>query len=578
MHNTSRWPGTIIFTVVIGVSLLAGGLSSYSLTQNGEKILTTLATVQAAIFAIVFSVVILGIQLSTSRYSARLANLFRTDAEYQKTVTVFILSIGVDVFALIVFHSIGVYWLRFLLTLAVMLSLVAVILLYFFVDRTLEQTTPEGIIQRVEQELTPDRIIQKANTAENEPTEPDPFQVPVSIIRSAIDDRDLPAISLGLDVIGNQIDELLKRISEDEVEEETPVGSSLEQLCTNRLPEVSKKAVETNLDDSSCKTVATLISIGETGVDEQQEPILVYISEGLSELVGTLGFESAGEKTRQKAILEVGELLEDAAEAELWNATGTGIRILGWRTGESVSRRGPTDRNQRGHTSLCVGTLPDTLRKVAEGVPEDLDDGKIVRGVIRRDGEYSCSPEQWALWSCYAAMAEMTSAFLRYELKHEEQIADWSMISYGWRECVSILSETDFDLLCQLWLGTSFYLDYIRFESSSRCMSGFRLNAPFDLPPEFVIETIDTILTEKIDPISRIDLLPGRVNPVELPQSGFSSPPVSNPDRTFEEWLKIRKTVYDKTGHGGWGMGAALGEELEKPKKETTKKVRLSSW
>ncbi|KAA9396311.1 DUF2254 domain-containing protein [Haloarcula sp. CBA1130] len=174
MGKPLRWPVPAIFAVLAGVSIVAAELSHYDLSSNGQQVFATLASIQAAIFAIVFSVVVLGIQLSTSRYSTRLANLFRSDGGYKKTVGIFVASIGIDVIGLLAFTHVSPFTLRLLTSLALGLAIVSFTVLYFFVDRTLEQTTPEGIIKRVKQELTPQQIISDAEAADDDPSETDP--------------------------------------------------------------------------------------------------------------------------------------------------------------------------------------------------------------------------------------------------------------------------------------------------------------------------------------------------------------------------------------------------------------------
>jgi len=554
MTEPLRWPTTAIFAVVTAGSLLIAELSTFDPSGNGQQVLSTLASIQAAIFAIVFSVVILGIQLSTSRYSTRLADLFRTDGVYKQTVGVFAASLGVDVAALLAFNHVSLYTLRFTLSAAVGLAIASFFLLYFFVDRTLEQTTPEGIIKRVKQELTPDQVIADAEAADNDPSETDPFLVPVSIIRSAIDDRDVPAATQGLNVIDNQVEQLLKQVSTSQVEEETPVGDSLEDLCTNRLPNAGEKTVDEDLEEAGSETVDTLSSIGSNAVEQSHEPIVVHSSQGLGKLVSNVDFGTTGETVREYAIDESGGMLKEAAEAELWDAAGTGIRLLGWRAAQSIVRRDPTEIRKIPYGSLSIKYIPNVFSKVVDGVSNDIDEDRVFRRASRRE-EVDTPVEEWALWSCYASMTEITSAFIRFELQHGEEIVDWSFARTGWTKCISTLDESDFDLMLQYWLGAILYLEYIQFEADTRVMSDFRAASRYDVPGDVMERAIDGILNEDIKPQKHIDHLPGRIDPVELPRSGYLVPPISDPERSFKEWLEIQKETYVNRAEGN-GMFA----------------------
>ena len=562
MGRPLGWPLTAIFAVVAGVSLVATELSNYDQAENGQQVLTTLASVQAAVFAIVFSVVVLGIQLSTSRYSTRLADLFRSDSAYKKTVGIFAVSLGVDITTLLLFPYLGTYALRLMVFLAVGLSAASFVVLYFFVDRTLEQTTPEGIIKRVKQELTPRQIVEDAKAADNDPSETDPFLVPVSIVRSAIDDRDVPASTRGLNVIDNQVEELLKFVSTDQIEEDTPVVDSLEELSTNRLPSAGEKTVDEDLSEAGSETVDTISSIGSNAVEQGHEPVAVHNSQGLGKLVASVDFNATGERIRKEAMDKSVEMLEEAADAGLWDATGTGVRTLGWRAAQSVVQRGPTENYDRPYNTLALSQIPGILEKVVEGVPSDVSEDEILAGLTLRDGEHASPPEEWALWCCYAAMAEVTSAFIRYELSHGEEIVKWRRAANGWTKCISVLDDSEFDSLLRYWLGTLLYLEYIQFATDNQCMDDFHSSARFDVSRDTLMQTIDDILDNQFDPRSRIDLLPGQFNPIELPRTGHSAPPVSNADRTFEEWLEHQKKITpDDTG--GWGAGGEIIQKID---------------
>jgi hypothetical protein len=554
MGESSLWPTVPIITVISGVSLLVAVCTTWDPSGSGQQVLTTLASIQAAVFAVVFSVIILGIQLSTSRYSTRLANLFRTDGAYRRTVGVFGVSLATDVAVLLVFNHVSPILLRFSLSVAIGLAAASFLLLYFFVDRTLEQTTPEGIIKRVKQELTPSQIVADAEAAASDSSETDPFLVPVSITRSAISDRDVPAATQGLNVIDSQVEELLKDVSTGQLEEETPVGDSIEQLCTNRLPGAGEKAAEKDLDKLGKETVTTIRSIGCNAVDQEHGPITAHSSRGLAQLVGTLGFDITSEKVRKEAIDDSGEMLKEAAEADLWDAAGTGIRVLSWQAASSVVRRGPTEGQRFQYNRLSYEYIPSVFVEVVDAASDDINESYIFCAA-HRDADRT-SPIEWALWSCYASMTETTSAYIRYEIQNREKIVDWMVVRDGWEKCLERLANSKFNLIPQYWLGALLYLEYIEFEADSGVLSDFRSTARYGVSPDTMEQTIENILNNNINPQKNIDYLPGQVDPVQFPRAGHTAPPISDPERPFTEWLEPQKQSYLDRAKGN-GMFAS---------------------
>ena len=86
--SLSRWAAIIVFPLFT-ISTVLVACFGQNIGANGDRILTTLASTQAAIFAIVFSIVILGVQLSASRYSPRLVSLFRNNSAYKFIIGLF---------------------------------------------------------------------------------------------------------------------------------------------------------------------------------------------------------------------------------------------------------------------------------------------------------------------------------------------------------------------------------------------------------------------------------------------------------------------------------------------------------
>ncbi|QHS15765.1 DUF2254 domain-containing protein [haloarchaeon 3A1-DGR] len=544
-------PAITISAVALGISLVAADLTPSGYFESPDQVLTTLATVQSAIFAIVFSVVILGVQLSTSRYSSRLADLFRSDQYYRVTVGIFGISIGLSVFTLVFRNSLNGYLLRFAVVLAAGFAVTSFIILFYFVDSVLDQTTPEGIIQRVDQELTPEKIIEQATLAGENNAEPDPFLIPNSIVRSAVDDMDLAAASLGLSTISRRVEELLTTVSTDDIEDDSPLGQSIQTLCTKRLPNLTETAAEDEFIEAGSESIQTISSIGTAGIREELEVVSNDSLRGITRLIAELEFDPSSEKLRKESVDEACNIADTAAESGLWDTAGTGIRYVGFYSATSIMRRGASDRNQRAYTNLSISRIPSLFSELMENLPDEIETDAFQNRIIRRHGDYTSSSEVWALWCCYASMAETTSAYLRYELEHEEPIVDWSMVSSGWSECVSTASESGFDYFTYQWLGTLFYLEYLSRQGPESFMANFNPTIQYRIRSEVVENTVDRVRSGSVSVRNRIDLLPGHIDPIETPLTGYSNPPFDDIEEEFERWLDLKKGMSRRFGMGG---------------------------
>jgi hypothetical protein len=114
---------------------------------NIRSLLSGLAGAQAAVLAIVFSVTVIGIQLTGNRYSPRMVSLFTDSPIFLYTFSLFVFSIGLDFWLLYNvpttgnrLHTAGVFAVSGL-------GLSVAITLFYFVKSAIQQSTPEGAIE-----------------------------------------------------------------------------------------------------------------------------------------------------------------------------------------------------------------------------------------------------------------------------------------------------------------------------------------------------------------------------------------------------------------------------------------------
>lgn len=138
----------LIYAFLVPIFLfLIGSLwnhpASYS---NTQFFLRTLVLAESSVIAIIFSVLFLGIQIISSRYSTRLGRLFFRDELFQATIILLVLAIGFDL-GLIYFlpENQGSTYLG-LIYASVGLSIVAFYSLILTVGRMVTRSTPEGVI------------------------------------------------------------------------------------------------------------------------------------------------------------------------------------------------------------------------------------------------------------------------------------------------------------------------------------------------------------------------------------------------------------------------------------------------
>lgn len=536
MKNKTVYHFRLLVFLLLFLSPVATHSLSIDHTEIGTSIFSTLAGIQASIFAIVFSVVILGVQLSTSQYSPRLPDLFRSDKDYLRTVGLFATSIGISLLGILLYGYAGNFWQELWMYFSSILAIVAFASLFNFVDRTLEQTTPEGILNRLDDGLTPSRIIEQAEASSNNHSETDPFVVPFSVINSQITERDTAAVYFGLDIITRRVGELFKEYPQENFNQDSPVGDSLNQLCTNRLKNTSQRAVSADLEEGANKTVDTLEAIGKTSVDKSFHQPVLYAGRGLSDLVYELEYSGINERVRGKAIESSKNIIQNAAESGGWEETGKATRYLGWQMTNSVYARNETQNNDTRYTSAILNYFPSILGELVDSTADTVDDERVNWHSTHPVGNLDSYSEAKAIQAVYISVSELIGSLLQFELRTGVNFCNWGDIGFGLMQSVAKLSDNGLDSLRKLWIATILYLEFVERETSDDIMKGFDPKLYREVSNNEITAVIESITAEEIDPTQWLHFRQ-TIDPTEIPRTGYQYQLNIDTEESFEDWL-----------------------------------------
>ncbi len=542
-----KW--VVLALLLIGLTGVAYCLG-YTISGTEESILNTLARAQAAIFAIVFSVLILGVRLSASSYSPRLASAFSSDPAYKWAVGIFAISIGFDVAVLYLIDLVSDFRLTIFVHTAFFLAIGSFWTMYEFVNETLEKTTPEGILDQISDNLAPEHIISESEASAEDPTNRDPFLTLISVIRSSIEQSDRVSAKIGLDILADRINDLLETGSEEVFREESPVDKSLENVCVDQLSHIVEDAVDEDLTQTAIEVTNTAESIGETAIEEEVERPLEHVLEGQTDLVNLLGFAQSEERVRRDAIDTSRGLISDSIDAELWYPAAVGTRRLGWRSAASVMKRGGDQRQDERYTTLLINGFPKYLRDLLQS-DKELTEYQTTAWHYRSLEDVD--PADLLSWACYKSMTELTSAAVRYEIKTERPFLNWKHATHGWVEGFEELYESDLETLTRIWMGTVLYLDYLESETGPVVLNDVDPHRLYMKDYGFTVDTIDSILDGDIDARIRMDSYPGGPNPIDSGGINYTVPIIRDPDQTFQEFLEHQRSVYEAVDSSAGG-------------------------
>ncbi len=525
----------------IGILSAAASASLYCLeyqvTEQVVSILNTLARVQAAIFAIVFSVIILGVQLSASRYSPRLASEFHKDSGYRWTVGVFAASIGFSIIAVFAVPLFSESTIVILPVVGIGLGILSFWTLWDFVNDTLEKTTPEGILRTIDANLTPTAIVDQAHESANDSLQRDPFLTLVSVIRSILEEGDRVVATQGLSIIEDRVANLFEETPNEEFEEGEPVDESVEHLFTSQVPTLLEESLDEGLTEIAIKVTDVVENIGDSSIDEQLERPHEHLLRGHIELIDQV----ENERVRDKVIDVSRSLLKSGVKNGLYLSSALGTRLLGWIAAASVMKRDATQKYDGRYTSLLINGFPKIL---SNAIDSDASLTEYQNTAWLERSMNDVAPIDLITWGCYDSMAELSSAAIRFEMKTGQTLLNWTHVDSGWVSGLSKLRETELETLPQVWLGTILYIEYLSDITDEEVLKNFNTRAALEVEYDFVVTTIQNVL-DGLDVTSRIDFPPGGTNPLEFPRTGAKSPPIRDEENTFREWLKQKKEVYE---------------------------------
>lgn len=526
-----------LFVPAVVVSFFLGGVVEAP-TEDLSSILAVLATVQGAIFAIVFSVLILAVQLSASQYSLRLPNLLvQTDA-YRGTVVVFAISLGWTLIGMYLLPLADDVLSRSIAYSAGLFAIIAGYTLYLFIGDTIAATTPEGVISVVSKNFSSGSFLQDAERSEKETLQLAPFMLLSSITSSLINEADGSGAKEGVAALGDNARETVEHHGSD-IDDVDAAKEELEDLLTEGFPEFLEDIESENLRPTYSEVIHQLSRVGNASVNQQYVSGVEAALTGTTEGLYTRGNSPIADDIREKSAEAFADILTYATSNQMYAPLTVGLQRFGARAGrlmlqfESNGTRGTSGMN------LYMGTLPRIQNQLIEHMstgclditdwpPQTLQSSSspLPRGAIQ-------------LWLAYVSTAEISSAILRNHESAVDLLVDPDFVAHSWFKMVNSAAETGLTRLYLQWLGTAYYIDYID-EELGRPMEGAIDNQIFHTDVAHRHCALLMLKNNEMDVESYIDIVPGRFFPHDpTGQSGAVSRIIQDPTNSFDEYLDL---------------------------------------
>lgn len=391
---------TVQVTTILFITLLVGFIvliiqPPSSSPSNTRMFLSTLATGQASVLAIVFSVTVVGVQLIATQYSPQLVSVF-ANKELWITVGIFSISISLDLFLLYTIdsqfsrtHTAGIY-------MSVVLAIGAIYILVVFVRNSLARSTPEGATDAFAERITPELYLNEvkqateSDTAFSHPMRP-LFQL---IMRTVAKDERVSAkyaLKTYSDISQTTMGSFLEStVYEDE---ERGVQKRLfETVTTEHLPEIAEIAEQHGERDIVNLAVETLADLSIQSLSIGTYSRTVEFSRGFEKMFRRAAIEEAKNHISIATWNELRSFLEKSAKEDRPKVVHKILKTTELEFSRQVQNA--EDLRWMHHSSIRLleslhTTLVTLLEEYSEEYQEDID------SEILEVGEGTRALEKW---------------------------------------------------------------------------------------------------------------------------------------------------------------------------------------
>jgi hypothetical protein len=431
-------------------------------TENIRALLTTLATAEASVLAIVFSVTVVALQLVVTRYSARLTSLFVKEPLFRTTFALFV---GAIAFNLLVVYLLPIQNSRLLnavVGIAFALAAVSTFALYRFIRLMIQRSSPDELISvLVKRELAPDEYLPATVAAFNE-IEVHPIRPLYRTIARAIELGEYQTAEQGIDGLRTVLTrtfEYLEREYSEEDADQYAVGVSTEVL-TEYVPPILEQAYTHEQYDLVSDAVDDVEAVALDGLDHGFTDVAEDAAEGLGDAFDAAPLTWEGNRLRSP----VKESLLELTKATASDAEYTTFMSVSHHLDHQMAvllRRRPdanvTHRLVGDYYSREVGEIFEVL---VDRYGDDVQDQDI-NWISPTDGrKWTLPDEAEPLRHIWREYVSFTQTVLRYRVSEGEYPFVEGSIDDGWKRITESAADAGIDGLATLCCITTIQLAY----------------------------------------------------------------------------------------------------------------------
>jgi hypothetical protein len=384
---------------------------------NIRSLLSGLAGAQAAVLAIVFSVTVIGIQLTGTRYSPRMVSIFTEAPIFLYSFSLFVLSIGLDFWLLYnvpetgsQLHTAGVFA-------ASSLSLAVAITLFVFVKSAIQQSTPEGAIETFVSGITTEKYVsQSQKLAQDGSENVHPMHPLYNLIMNALSQGEHATAEKAIQEYGDLVQNTLEELEEQDRFsnlDRKVVKELFDPVLTEHLRDIALHAEEQDETQLTSDAIEIQYELGKAGLVLSTNTISRQAQFGISYVIRDSPVEAGELIANNNAWKQLGNLLVDASEHPqskiVWNISSSieqNVQRQLWKVSDIHWYRHSMTDLYRSMETAHEALLDHYGEEVAD-VDMEWQYEHVPDGISNRD-------EISAVFNWKEALLDTTSQFLSY--------------------------------------------------------------------------------------------------------------------------------------------------------------------
>lgn len=448
--------------VAILCGLIAGLVNPTIEVHNASAVLTTLATAEASVLAIVFSVTVVALQLVVTRYSPRLTSLFSEDPLFRATFLLFVCAIAFNLLSTYLLPPESGRVVNATVGVAFALAGAAVVSLYRFILLMIHRSSPDELITTlVERELKPGKYL-PATVEDLRETTVHPLRPLYTIVSRAIEMGEYRTAKQGIEAFQTVLDDtfaFLRANFEFETGHEF-ADAVTEEVLVEYYPPIVEQSFSYEQHGLVSDAVSVVERIAVNGLHLGFTDVTEHAADGLGNVFDDAPLTLDGNRLRRpvkEALVQLTKVTAGTAEygpfASVFFTLNNQMEVLLRRRPEKDVTRFLV-RDYYGLESVEI------FEELIERFGPELN-GKEIHWTSPTEDMKSTLPSAGRpLREFWRQREHFTQEVLRYRISEEEYPFVEGDIDAGWKKLIDKSAEAGLDGLAMLFCISTIKLAY----------------------------------------------------------------------------------------------------------------------